>query len=56
MQRGKLTATKQTWPGCFWGHFSDQEMLLAMNFSAISILQGKMEATWTISFKERKSR
>ena len=57
MQRGKRTAlkiaTKQTWPGCFCGHFSDQEMLLAMNFSSISILQVKMEAIWTISFKIR---
>ena len=57
MQRGKWTAlktaTKQTWPGCFCGRFSDKEMLLAMNFGGRSTLQGKIEAIWTISFKIR---
>ena len=57
MQRGKWkalkTATKQTWPACFCGRFIDKEMLLAMNFGGRSILQRKIEAIWTISFKIR---
>ena len=57
MQRGKRTALKiaktKTWPGCFCGRFSDQEMLLAINFGGKRYFTGKMEVIRTISFKIR---